>query len=632
MSHWKSVFRQPVLSLSNTLGVDWESFLRARSYLSNQRWRIVGAGVCAVVSAVSFVGLVVVVGELGELLFSPNHSLNPALAPFPAQQYRYAALRARVYERIGELPDSLVCLGILLAATIVLAGIRSIANYVQTRLISRSVTDATQRMRRSIYNQAYRLGTTEVSGIGVAPAINVFTRETDTVRDGLVAWMDSFIRDPVLIVLLLAVAFMAHWSLALLFLISAAMGSYLARRQILAARESAAAAIRTAAEKLALLQESLFQIRMTRGYLMENSAAARFERNLGQFTQSEFRQLNSTAAVRPLIQFVGVLCITLVVGLASFNLLVAAMSPSSTVVLYASLISLYWPARTLFDRYSTVKRGAECASAVFAFIEQHTRLTQVADASFLSPLGKSLELVGVRVQEPGQPPVLDGINLTIHSGTRTAIMGMDERAKRALVYLIPRFLDPAEGRVLFDKQDIRFVTLESLRAQVALVLQSELVFSGTVADNIGCGDPSFGLPHIVDAAKIAHAHNFVQRLPKGYDTLIGDQGESLSIGQQFRIALARAILRDPTIVIIEEPSVHLDEDTKSMLDDTLTRFCPGRTVLFLPHRLSTIRACDSIVILYDGKIATTGNHRDLTQASELYRHLQYTEFNIFAAG
>jgi ATP-binding cassette subfamily B protein len=632
MWHWLSFFKHPIQSLMDWFQVDWESFRRARGYFSHQRWRMIAAAVCAVLSAISFVALIVVIGELGELLFTPKHSLDPTLALASAQNHRYAAIRASVYARFPELPDNLICLAVLLTATIVLAGIRSICNYVQSRLITRTVTDATQRMRRAIYNQAYRLGTTEVSGIGVAPAINVFTRETDAVRDGLVAWLDSFVREPLLIALLLVVALLAHWSLALLFLISAAMGSYLARRQILAARASAAAAIRVAAEKLALLQESLFHIRLTRGYLMENIAADRFERNLGQFTQSELRQLNSTAALRPLIQFIGVLCITLVVGLASFNLVVGARSPSSTVVLYASLISLYWPVRMLFDRWRRVKRGADSASAVFAFIEQHTRLTQVADASFLSPLSKSLELVGVRVQEPGQPPVLDGINLTIHAGSRTAIMGMDERAKRALVYLIPRFLDPAEGQVLVDKQDIRYVTLESLRAQVAMVLQGEFVFSGTVAENIGCGDRSYGLPHIVDAAKIAHAHNFVQRLPQGYDTLIGDQGESLSVGQQFRIALARAILRDPTIVVIEEPSVHLDDDTKYLLDDTLTRFCPGRTVIFLPHRLTTIRACDSIVILFDGKIATTGNHRELTLASELYRHLQYTEFNVFASG
>jgi ATP-binding cassette subfamily B protein len=632
MSNWLSLIRHPVRPVSDLLDIDFDSFRRARGYLSNQRWRMIAAGFFAVVSALSFVALVVVVGELGELLFTPRHTLNPALTPVTAQNHRYASLRAGVYERIGEVPRNLTCLGILLAATIALAGIRSLSNYAQTRLISRTVTDATQRMRRAIYNQAYRLGTTEVSGIGVAPAINVFTRETDAVRDGLVAWLDSVVREPVLILLLLAIALMAHWSLALLFLLCAAVGVYLARRQILAARASAAAATRTAAEKLALLQESLFLIRLTRGYLMENAAATRFERNLAQFTQSELRQLNSTAAVKPLIQFVGVLCITLVVGLASFNLLVDSMSPSSTVVLYASLISLYWPVRTLFERVRTVKLASESASAVFAFIEQHTRLTQVADASFLAPLNKTLQFVNVRVQESGQPPVLDGVSLSIQASTRTAIMGMDERAKRALVYLIPRFLDPAEGQVLMDGQDIRFVTLESLRAQVALVLQSEFVFTGTVADNIGCGEPSYGLPHIVDAAKIAHAHQFIQRLPAGYDTLIGDQGESLSIGQQFRIALARAILRDPTVVIIEEPTVHLDDDTKSLLDDTLTRFCPGRTVIFLPHRLSTIRACDSIVILYDGKIATTGNHRDLTLASELYRHLQYTEFNVFAAG
>lgn len=632
MWDWLSFVKHPVRTLAARRGIDWDSFRRVRGYLSHQHGRIAGVWVCAVLSAISFVGQVLVIGEFGELLFTPKHSLHSVSLSATSHHYAYEIARAKIYQVIGELPDSLVCLGLLLAIMLALAGIRSLCNYIQSRLIARIVTDATQRMRRAIYNQAYRLGTTEVSGIGVAPAINVFTRETDAVRDGLAAWLDSFVRDPLIIVLLLAVALLAHWSLALLFLISASMGSFLARRQILAARAGVATATRTAAEKLALLQESLFLIRLTRGYLMENTAANRFERNLGQFTQSELRQFNSTAPVRPIIQFVGVLCVALVVGLASFNLVVDALSPSSTVVLYASLVSLYWPTRTLFDRYRTVKRGAESASAVFAFIEQHTRLTQVAAASFLSPLSKTLDFVNVRVQEPGQTPVLDGINLSIPVGTRTAIMGMDERAKRALVYLIPRFLDPAEGQVLVDRQDIRLVTLESLRAQVALILQGEFVFTGTVAENIGCGDPGYGLPHIVDAAKIAHAHNFVQRLPKGYDTLIGEEGEPLSIGQQFRIAIARAILRDPTIVVIEEPSIHLDEDTKNLLDDTLTRFCPGRTVIFLPHRLSTIRTCDSIVILYDGKIATTGNHRDLTLASELYRHLQYTEFNVFAAG
>ncbi len=610
--------------------VDWVSFKRARGFLTAERWRIIGAGACAVLSVVCFVGLVILLGELAELLITPKHSLKPPTLGHSEPFSLYGTWRLSVYNRFGDLPDSIYCLGLLLGAMVVLAGIRSLCNYLQARLIAVAVTDAARRMRRAIHHQAYRLGTTEVSGIGAAPAINVFTRETDTVRDGLTAWLDASVKESIKLVLLLLIALLAHVVLAALFMILAFMGAFLVRRQAQSARARATAAIRNAAERLALLQESLFQIRLTRGYLMESPAAQRFERNLQDFTENETRRMRSSAAGDPIQQFVAFLCVTLVVGLASFHLLSDVLSPSSTVLLYASLISIYGPVMKLYDRFRAVRHGAESASAVFAFIDQHSRLGQVADASFLSPMSQTLEFVNVHVEEPGQPAVLRGINLTIKSGTRTAIMGLDERSKRALVYLVPRFLDPSEGRVQIDGQDIRLVTLESLRAQVAFVLQDEMTFSATVAENIGCGDPSFGLPHIVDAAKIAHAHSFIQRLPKGYDTLIGDMGESLSISQQFRIALARAIVRDPTIVIIEEPTAHLDEDTKNLLDDTLMRFCPGRTVIFLPHRLSTIRNCDSIIILHEGMIAASGNHRELTISSELYRHLQYTEFNVFA--
>ncbi len=612
------------------LSVDRATFRRARDFLAAQRWRIVVAGACGLLSAVCFVSLVLVVACLGELLFSPSRTLEP-FAERAAQSVVGRPL-AWVYGRVPALRDSVQCLGLLIATTVVLAAVRSLCHYGQAQLIATAIVDASRRMRRAVYHHAYRLGTTEVSGIGAAPAINAFTRETDLVRDGLGAWLDVSVRDPIKIVLLLALALMAHWALALLFLLLAVMSVFLARGQIRWARARAAEAVRHAAERLALLQESLALIRLTRGYLMEGAAQRHFERDLAQFASSEQHRLSSASAVRPLIDLVVVLCITLVVGLASFNLMLDALSPFSTVVLYASLISLYWPVQSITARDKTIRAGVEAAKPLFAFLDQQTRLVEIVGAQFLSPMSKSLEFDGIRAQDPGSPPVLDGLNLTIRAGSRVAIVGMDEQAKRALVYMIPRFLDPTDGQVRIDGQDIRLATLESLRAQVAMVLQGELTFTDTVAGNIGCGDMSFGLPHIVEASKIAHAHNFVQRLPKGYDTLIGEQGEILSIGQQFRIALARAIVRDPTITVIEEPTGHIDDDTKHLLDDTFSRFCPGRTVIFLAHRLSTLRACDQIVILHEGKVAMVGTHRELTMKSELYRHLQYSEFNVFAAG
>jgi ATP-binding cassette, subfamily B, bacterial len=156
------------------------------------------------------------------------------------------------------------------------------------------------------------------------------------------------------------------------------------------------------------------------------------------------------------------------------------------------------------------------------------------------------------------------------------------------------------------------------------------VFDDTVANNIGCGDPSYTLPQIIEAAKVAHAHQFIQKLPQGYETHIGEMGHALRIGEQFRIALARAILRDPALLIIEEPEANLDEDSKSLVDDTFARFLPGRTAIFLPHRISTLKSCDRIFLLHRGRLEAVGDHRSLLGQSALYRHLHYLEFNEIA--
>ena len=202
--------------------------------------------------------------------------------------------------------------------------------------------------------------------------------------------------------------------------------------------------------------------------------------------------------------------------------------------------------------------------------------------------------------------------------------------KHALVYLLPRFLDPASGEIRIDHKNLRWVTLDSLRAQIAMVLQHNLVFNDTVANNIGCGDASYTIPQIIEAAKVTHAHHFIQKLPYGYETRIGEMGQTLRVGEQFRIALARAILRDPALLIIEEPEAPLDEDSKSLVDDTFARFLPGRTAIFLPHRISTQKSCDRIFLLHKGRLEAVGDHRGLLSQSPLYRHLHYLEFNEIA--
>jgi ABC-type multidrug transport system fused ATPase/permease subunit len=228
--------------------------------------------------------------------------------------------------------------------------------------------------------------------------------------------------------------------------------------------------------------------------------------------------------------------------------------------------------------------------------------------------------------------LLDGVSAEFRAGTRTALMGLDDDAKLALACLIPRLIDPKIGRVRIDGQDLRDVTLESVRAQVAIVLQSDLAFTDSVMMNIGLGDPSYSLPRIIEAAKVAHAHHFIQDLPHGYDTIIGPLGHYLEADELYRIALARAYLHDPAIVIVEEPNTSLDDNTKHLIDDTIARLGEGRTLIILPHRLSTIRSCHQIIVLQNGRVESVGQPRQLQSESKLYRHLQYVEFNQFATG
>jgi ATP-binding cassette subfamily B protein len=300
-------------------------------------------------------------------------------------------------------------------------------------------------------------------------------------------------------------------------------------------------------------------------------------------------------------------------------------------VLAAAIISLYWPILAFLEARRVVRRSRQSARALFDFLDRQGGVGQAIEAEFIPALTRSIQFdkVSLRDGSTGRK-LLHNISFTIKAGEKIALVGPDEREVHALVYLLPRFLDPSGGEVRVDGKNLRWVTLDSLRIQIAVVLQHNLIFNDTIAHNIGCGDPTYNLQRITDAAKIAHAHQFITKLPQGYETVIGEQGHPLKLGEMFRIALARAILRDPAILVIEEPVEPLDDDTKGMIDDTLQRVLPGRTVIFLPHRLTTIRACDQIFLIYQGKLEASGDHRELLNTSELYRHLQYMEFNEFA--
>ncbi len=363
--------------------------------------------------------------------------------------------------------------------------------------------------------------------------------------------------------------------------------------------------------------------RLVKTFQMERFNQTRVERQLAESARANWHRLRGRALAAPLLGSVSLLTGVALLYLAARGVLAGGFTVAGLVVMAVALVSLAAPIAGLFDYAARLRHGREAASAIYEFLDRKGETAEAADAEFLPALTTRIEFRNVTLNDPTTgTPLLEDVTFAVPANASIAIVGPSAAEKHALVSLIPRFLDPSSGEVRIEDKNIRWVTHESLRAQVALVLQGDLTFSDTVANNIGVGSPEYNLPQIIEAAKVAHAHQFIEKLPYGYETLIGGTGLSLTPGERFRIALARALLRDPSILVIEEPVGPIDEDTLALLDDTLVRASSGRTIIFLAQRLSTLRNVDRVFLLKNGRIEANGAHRDLWKSNDNYRRLQ----------
>lgn len=530
----------------------------------------------------------------------------------------------------GENANRAYATGLFLVAIFVLF-LRAVLLAVLNDAAGRAVLEVITRLRRSLYHHTARQGAMTISPEAVDEAGTLFTREVEQVHEALEFNLVHHWRNTITFVLLLGLALVTHVWLSVAFMLFAVLVWGLAGQLSGSFKRQRKHATRMAANRLELLLESLRLVRLVKSYLMELFNQSRVERQLADYAKAHLRRSRGDAIARPLLVAVGAGAGVTLLYLGGRVILHGGLSIAGLVVLVVSFLSLYYPLRCRLAYRRMLRHGREAAATLFEFLDRRGDVAAYPDAEFFPGVAKGIEFSDVSVKDPNSGRVLlRKINWKIKAGTRVGIVASEHDEQMALVALLPRFLDPGEGEIKIDGRPLKWLTPDSLRAQIGLVLQNNLIFNDTVANNIGCGDPSYTLPQIIEAAKVAHAHQFVQRLPYGYETTIGELGHSLSVGEMYRIALARAILRDPSIYIIEEPATQLDDDTKDLVDDALDRVLPGKTVVYLPHRVSTLRHCDQLYLLHEGAFVASGDHRELITENELYRHLYYLEFNPFA--
>lgn len=377
-----------------------------------------------------------------------------------------------------------------------------------------------------------------------------------------------------------------------------------------------------------ILQETILGIREIMAFCAEDKSAERFEAiNRGNLTMNlkgaKYNSINT-----PALEFLIACAMALVLFIGGRRVLAGELTTGWFLGYLAVLGQLFDPMKRLVDVFNNIKLSIAAFDRVFEFLDEPVTIADKTGATAFDTCRGRVEFrdVTFSYSDAGETVVLQGISFVAEPGRVVAFVGPSGAGKSTLVNLVPRFYDVRGGTVLIDGQDVRDMTVASLRSHFGIVPQETILFSGTVAENIVLGRPEASRDEVEAAARAANAHGFISELPEGYDTQIGERGTKLSGGQRQRIAIARAILRDPRILILDEATSSLDTDSEQLVQDALDRLMKNRTTLVIAHRLSTITSADSIIVLDRGRVAETGTHQELLKAGGLYAKLCRAQF------
>jgi ATP-binding cassette, subfamily B, bacterial MsbA len=525
---------------------------------------------------------------------------------------------------INKNENLLLVLPLALFAVAVLKSVFSYGqNYLMSYVGNRVITDVRQELFGKLIRLPIPYHDVNTSGRLVSRVVNDVTLMANAVSGVL----KDVVLQGLTFLAMMGVIFYQEWRLATLSVIVIPLAALTTLRMGKRLRSLAISGQERMGDMASTLQETLSCIRTVKAYGREESEAARFQQSNSSFLRTTMKATQVFSLGSSHMEVIGVVGVAAIIWYGGFLVINGSMTPGAFFSFLAAMFMAYTPIRKLANSNNQVQQALAAAERVFDVLDLKTEQDTEKGRLELPRIAQSVSFDDVTFYYESQAlPALNDVNLTIRAGEMVALVGSSGSGKTTLINLIPRFYEPTTGRILIDGVDIQSYTLRSIRSQVGMVSQDVVLFDDSVRNNIAFGREDATDEDIIQAARLAYAHDFIERLPQGYQTVVGEKGVKLSGGERQRLAIARAILRDPPLLILDEATSALDTESERVVQLALANLMKNRTTVVIAHRLSTIQQANRIVVLARGAIVEVGTHDELLRRGGQYQRLHAMQF------